>query len=83
LAKEGVDLLNQLKETHFLIWDHGRDKEVTRMQALKELYDNIIANNNSIFGQNPTQLQIIEKLNAIDNSIIAKELFSFHALISD
>lgn len=45
LAKEGVECLNQLKETLFLIWDHGRDKELTRMQALKELYEGIIGSN--------------------------------------
>jgi hypothetical protein len=42
LAKEGVDCINQLKEQLFLIWDHGRDKELTRIQALKELYESII-----------------------------------------
>ncbi len=39
-----------MKDTLFLTWDHGKDKEHCRMNALKTLYDGIIANAKHIFG---------------------------------
>jgi hypothetical protein len=42
--------LNELKEVLFLSWDHGKDKEHSRMTALKALYDGILTNCNAIFG---------------------------------
>lgn len=50
-SKECNDCLNQLKETLFLIWDHGKDKELARLKGLKEFYDGIITNGQAIFGQ--------------------------------
>lgn len=49
-SKETVDALNELKDVLFLTWDHGKDKEHTRMNALKALYDGILNNCKSIFG---------------------------------
>jgi hypothetical protein len=49
-SKETVDALNELKETLFLAWDHGKDKEHVRMTAVKGLYDGIINNSKAIFG---------------------------------
>ena len=51
-AQESVENINALKEVLFLTWDHGRDKEVTRLSAIKELYDGIVANSAAIFGEN-------------------------------
>ena len=78
-----VDSLNALKETLFLTWEHGRDKELTRMTALKELYDGIILNSNAIFGSNASKEEIVAKINGIDHTLVAGELFSFNALISE
>ncbi len=49
-SKETVDAINELKEVMFLTWDHGKDKEHIRMNAIKALYDGIIKNAKSIFG---------------------------------
>jgi tRNA U34 5-carboxymethylaminomethyl modifying enzyme MnmG/GidA len=49
-SKETIDSLNELKEVLFLSWDHGKDKEHSRMTALKALYDGILTNCNAIFG---------------------------------
>jgi hypothetical protein len=40
----------------FLTWDHGRDKEVTRLSAIKELYDGIVTNSGAIFGVNTSTI---------------------------
>ena len=44
--------MQNFKETLFLTWDHGKDKEHVRMNALKLLYDGIILNSKAIFGSN-------------------------------
>ena len=70
-ARESVDCITALKETLFLTWDHGKDKEATRLKAIKELYDGITTNSNAIFGANKTQEEIIAKLNTVDQSNLA------------
>jgi len=82
-SKETVDALNELKETLFLAWDHGKDKEHIRMNAVKTLYDGIINNGKAIFGQNVSQEEIVKKLNAFNLQEVSAELFSFKALISE
>lgn len=70
-AKEGIDCINALKETLFLTWDHGKDKELTRLQAIKALFDGIVSNNSAIFGQNIVQQEIVAKINGIDQTTVA------------
>jgi hypothetical protein len=72
-----------LKETLFLTWDHGKDKEHCRMNALKALYDGIINNDKTIFGQSPVQEEILKKLNDFDLKTVSAELYSFRAIISE
>jgi len=65
-AQESVDNINSLKEVLFLTWDHGRDKEVTRISAIKELYEGICGNCQVIFGEHPLRQEIVGRLKALD-----------------
>ena len=82
-ARESVDCITALKETLFLTWDHGKDKEATRLKAIKELYDGITTNSNAIFGANKTQEEIIAKLNTVDQSNLADQQFRYNKLVSE
>jgi len=75
--------LNELKEVLFLTWDHGKDKEHTRMNALKALYDGILSNCKSIFGTSAAQDEVIKKLNGFNLQDVSAQLYSFKALISE
>jgi hypothetical protein len=77
-----VDALNELKEVLFLSWDHGKDKEHTRMNSIKALYDGIINNAKAIFGSSVAQEEIVTKINGFNLQKVSAELFSFKTLIS-
>lgn len=77
-----MDALNELKEVLFLSWDHGKDKEHSRMNAIKALYDGIINNAKAIFGSSVAQEEIVKKINGFNLQEVSAELFSFKALIS-
>lgn len=53
------------------------------MQALKELYEAIIGSSQTVFGSGEAQKEILDRLNGIDHSVVAGELFSYKALITD
>lgn len=53
------------------------------MQALKELYEGIMASSHTVFGTPEQQKEVLDRLNAIDHSVVAGELFSYKALITD
>ena len=75
--------MNELKEVLFLSWDHGKDKEHTRMNAIKALYDGLIVNAKAIFGTSLAQEEIIKRINAFNLQDFSAELFSFKALINE
>jgi len=82
-AQESVENINSLKEVLFLTWDHGRDKEVNRISAIKELYEGICGNCQVIFGEHPLRQEIVGRLKALDQQILAGEQFHFTQLLSE
>ena len=56
--------------------------EYERIKTIKSMYDDIIIANKKIYGENETQVTAITAINAINQLDVARELFSFRALIS-